>query len=74
MHRNPFVCSFMSRVWVSVLLEAKILHEVEWGYLSRPYSPMEQQQQMVDSRRVRATRDTTVSRYNENDRVQGFVN
>lgn len=62
----------MSRVWVSALSEARILHVVEWGYLSRPFSPMEQQQQMVDSRRVRASRDTTVSRYNDNDLVQGL--
>lgn len=62
----------MSRVWVSALLEAKILHGAEWGYLSRPFSPPEQQPQMVDSRRVRATRDTTVSCCNENDLVQGL--
>lgn len=72
MHSNPFDFSFMSRVWVSALLEAKILHEAEWGYLSRPFSPVEQQQQMVDSRRVRATRETTVSCHNDNDGVQGF--
>lgn len=71
---NPVFFSFMSRVWVSALLEAKILHEEEWGYLSRRFSPTEQQQQMVDWKRVSATRNTTPSRYNENDRARVFVN
>lgn len=71
--QSLFVFSFMSRVWVSALLEAKILHEVEWGYLSRRFSPAEQRRQTVDSKRVSTTRNTTLSRSNENDRVQGFV-